>query len=424
MRLFLPLPLLLLISSIAIGQMDCRSTDYKQGLLSRTPSLLTEFSKIEAFTRSRLQHGAGIAVTGGGHGGKETAVITIPVIVHILYHSATENISDAQVLSQIAVLNRDYRKTNADTSAIPQYYSSMSADCGIQFALANLDTIGYPSSGIVRKYTDVQTFDINDRIKSSAKGGDDAWDRDRYLNIWVGNLNTGILGYSSMPGAPKEIDGVVIQYTAFGTQGTAHAPFNLGRTATHEIGHWLNLIHLWGDTDCGDDAVEDTPPQHGANRGTPGGIRVTCGNGPYGDMYMDYMDFTDDIGMHMFTSGQRDRMRTLFAEGGPRYAILSSNGLSSSTVISSQTPPLSSVMDGAPQLSIYPNPAQGPVSVIISEGSRIGSVLEVYNLTGQRMISVRIMRLTFQIDVSSLPGGVYFVGINDGKSNMVKLVKL
>ncbi|HZE84506.1 MAG TPA: hypothetical protein VE035_09365, partial [Puia sp.] len=214
MRQLLPLPLLFLIHSAVMGQMDCRSTDYKHELISRNPALITELQKIEAFTRSKLQRGAGITVTGTGHNGKGATVITIPVIVHIVYYSPAENISDAQVQSQIDVLNRDYRKLNADTSRIPQYYSPMATDCGIQFALAKVDTSGYATTGIVRKHTDVQTFGVDDRIKSSARGGDDAWDKDRYLNIWVGNLSQGILGYSSMPGAPKEVDGVTIQYTA------------------------------------------------------------------------------------------------------------------------------------------------------------------------------------------------------------------
>ena len=426
MRQFLPLPLLLLINSSAIGQMDCRSTVYKNELLSRDPALITEFQKIEGFTRSKLQQGAGITVTGtGGHGGKEATVITIPVIVHILYHSSAENISDAQIFSQIDVLNRDYRKSNADTALIPHYYSTMAADCGIQFSLAKVDTSGYATSGIVRKHTDVQTFGIDDRIKSSATGGDDAWDRDRYLNIWVGNLTAGILGYSSIPGTPREKDGVTVHYTAFGTQGTAQAPFNRGRTATHEIGHWLNMIHTWGDTDCGDDLVDDTPPQFGPNRGNPSGIKITCGNGPYGDMYMDYMDFTDDIGMHMFTNGQRDRMRTLFTEGGFRYPILSSNALGSSTTTSSQPPGLPPVTEGAPGLSIYPNPASGPVTVTITDGSRIGSLLDVYSQTGQRIMSVRISQLSFPLNVSSLPQGIYFIRVNDGKQkSMTKLVRI
>jgi hypothetical protein len=301
----------------------------------------------------------------------------------------------------------------------------MAADCGFQFALANVDTSGFATTGIIHKHTNVSTFLIDDHIKYSANGGDDAWDRDRYLNIWVGNLTGGILGYSSMPGASKEVDGVAINYTAFGTLGTATAPFNLGRTATHEIGHWLNMIHIWGDADCGDDKVDDTPPQHNANHGTPSGIQITCGNGPYGDMYMDYMDFTDDIGMHMYTYGQRDRMRSLFAVGGFRYPLLSSNALPSGPAAVSQQNPVTSVENIGSALSIYPNPARGAVTVNMTDGSMIGAVLEVYGQTGKKLMNERITRLNFQMDVSSLPGGIYFIHVNGAQQkSMIKLVKL
>ena len=269
------------------------------------------------------------------------------------------------------------------------------------------------------------TFNIDDHIKFSADGGDDAWDRDRYLNIWVGNLTGGILGYSSMPGASKDVDGVAVNYTAFGTTGTATTPFNLGRTTTHEIGHWLNMIHIWGDADCGNDQVDDTPPQHNANHGTPSGIQITCGNGPYGDMYMDYMDFTDDIGMHMFTYGQRDRMRTLFDEGGFRYPILSSNALSAGIATVSVTNPVSTIESGAPELSVYPNPAVSVVSVVLNDESTIGSMLEVYGPTGTRLMSERITRLSFQMDLSSLPAGIYFIHVNGAQQKgLIKLIKL
>jgi hypothetical protein len=430
MRQFLPLPLMLLINLSAIGQRDCRSVTYKNDMIGKDPGLVNTFQAIENFTRSKLRKEAGTIVTGADpagttHDGKAPDLITIPVVVHIVYNSSAQNISDEQVRTQIQVLNLDYRKLNADTTGIPGCFRTMAADCGFQFALANIDTSGFATTGIVRKHTSTATFDIDDRIKSSATGGDDGWDRDRYLNIWVGSLTGGILGYSSMPGASKASDGVVINYTAFGTTGTAVAPFNLGRTATHEIGHWLNMIHIWGDADCGDDKVDDTPPQHNANHGTPSGIQVTCGNGPYGDMYMDYMDFTDDIGMHMFTNGQRDRMRTLFAEGGFRYPLLSSNALSGGPVSVTQQNPVTTVAAIVQELSVYPNPARGNVSVNLSDVSTMGSVLEIYSQTGERLMSVRITALSFQMDLSSLPGGIYFIHVNGAQQKgMVKLVKI
>ena len=141
-------------------------------------------------------------------------------------------------------------------------------------------------------------------------GGIDAWPTQKYLNIWVCDLGGGLLGYAQFPGGPADTDGVVILNTAFGTTGIAAAPFNLGRTAVHEVGHWLNLNHIWGDTnDCsGTDHVDDTPKQQLPNYNKPAFPHVTCNNGPNGDMFVNYMDYVDDDTMVMFTPGQVARM--------------------------------------------------------------------------------------------------------------------
>jgi hypothetical protein len=149
----------------------------------------------------------------------------------------------------------------------------------------------------------------------------DPWPTDRYLNLWVCNLGSNLLGYAQFPGGPAATDGVVILYAAFGTQGTATAPFNKGRTATHEVGHYLNLRHIWGDrNDCtGNDFVTDTPPAGAANFGKPKFPHITCNNGPDGDMFMNYMDYVDDAAMVMFTTGQVARMNATLA--GPRKKL-------------------------------------------------------------------------------------------------------
>jgi hypothetical protein len=262
-------------------------------------------------------------------------------------------------------------------------------------------------------------------MKYSASGGDDAWDRDRYLNIWVCNLQGTTLGYSSLVGGPKGSDGIVIDYTAFGTTGTATAPYNLGRTATHEIGHWLNMIHVWGDADCGDDQVGDTPQQSQATYGDPTGIVISCGNTPYGNMYMNYMDFTDDLGMHMFTYGQRDRMRTLFAPGGFRYALLSSDAASVAALTTEWPTEVVTAGNRPRMLNLYPNPAVSQLSVKLNDAGSLGSMLEVYDQTGQRVMSSRVTDLSMGLDVSRLSSGVYFIRINDGQSaGGYKFVKL
>jgi hypothetical protein len=182
----------------------------------------------------------------------------------------------------------------------------------VEFALATADPEGDPTDGITRTATDVPAFADDDAVKSAATGGADPWPSDRYLNLWVAPLVEGLFGYAQLPGGPPETDGVVVTPIAFGTVGTVAPPFHLGRVATHEIGHWLNLLHIWGDDGdgCnGTDFVDDTPNQAGFNLGVPEFPHVTCDNGPNGDMFMNYMDFVDDVAMFMFTRGQADRIQ-------------------------------------------------------------------------------------------------------------------
>ena len=236
----------------------------------------------------------------------------IPVVVHIVYKTDEQNISEEQIKSQIDVLSADYRKKNEDISSVPSVFQPVVTDARIEFSLATTDPNGNPTNGITRTQTTLASFSDDDAVKSAATGGADPWPRDSYLNIWVCNLRGGLLGYAQFPGGPAATDGVVILYSAFGTTGTARAPFNRGRTATHEIGHWLNLRHIWGDDGegcSGDDFVADTPNQGGPNYGKPEFPTMSCMNGPHGDMFMNFMDYVDDSAMVMFSSGQVNRMQ-------------------------------------------------------------------------------------------------------------------
>ena len=246
----------------------------------------------------------------------------IPVVVHVVWKTSAQNISQAQIDSQIEVLNRDFRKRNADVSSVPGVFAGVAADARLEFRLADRDPAGNAHSGVVRVQTTRDNFGGDDAVKRASSGGSDAWPRDEYLNIWVCQLSGGLLGYAQFPGGPADTDGVVITHTGFGTTGTAAAPFNLGRTATHEIGHWLNLRHIWGDDGAGcsgSDFVDDTPNQGGSNGGKPSFPTISCNNGPNGDMFMNYMDYVDDDTMVMFTEGQVTRMHACL--DGPRSAI-------------------------------------------------------------------------------------------------------
>jgi Pregnancy-associated plasma protein-A len=235
-------------------------------------------------------------------------VLTIPVIVHVVFNTDRQNISDAQVESQIDVLNLDFRAQNPDLANAPAVWRPLATDAQLQFRLAD----------IRRVHTDRASY-VDDKVKFANSGGSPVIDPDRNLNIWVCNLDE-VLGYAYFPGVNPSIDGVVINFECFGTEGTAADPFNLGRTATHEIGHYLNLFHIWGgDTpSCSDsDFVEDTPNQSKPNFNKPPFPQISCNNGPNGDMFMNYMDYVDDDTMFMFTAQQVVRMRTALGEARP-----------------------------------------------------------------------------------------------------------
>ncbi|MBI4700687.1 MAG: zinc metalloprotease [Deltaproteobacteria bacterium] len=256
-----------------------------------------------------------------GPAAHRTGIVRIPVVVHVVYEKPEQNITLAQIRSQIRVLNRDFRAKNKDRLGTPQPWQGLVADAAVEFFLARQDPDGKPTKGVTRTKTARASFGTGDTVKAAATGGADPWPTDCYLNIWVCKLGGGLLGYAQFPGGPAQTDGVVILHRAFGTKGTAAAPFNLGRTTTHEVGHWLNLRHIWGDTeDCsGTDYVEDTPNAALPNYGVPAFPSVSCNNGPNGDMFMNYMDYVDDRAMYMFTSQQVARMRA--ALDGPRAAV-------------------------------------------------------------------------------------------------------
>lgn len=246
-------------------------------------------------------------------------VVTIPVVFHILYNTAAENISEAQVMSQLDILNEDFRRLNADQDNV----WSQAADTQIEFCLASQDPNGNPTDGILRVPTNLTSFGTNDAMKFTSQGGSDAWPASDYMNFWVCDLGSSLLGYAQFPGGPASTDGIVCNYTATGSTGTASAPFDLGRTATHEVGHYLNLRHIWGDGGCGaSDFVDDTPDSDGPNYGCALGS-AACGTT---DMVQNYMDYSDDACMNLFTQGQSDRMNALFAPGGARASLVSSPG--------------------------------------------------------------------------------------------------
>ena len=252
------------------------------------------------------------------------AVYRIPVVVHVVYASNQQNLSVAQVQSQIDVLNEDFRRLNPDAGNTLPQFQSVAADTGIEFCLATVDPSGQPTNGITRRQTTVQGFSpFFDDVKSAATGGTNPWPASQYLNIWTCPLTFGVLGYATPPGTPANLDGVVIDWGFFGRPGLSALPgFGSGRTCTHEVGHYLNLFHLWGGFGgCGDDdQVADTPNQAAPTNGCTTN-QSSCGSL---DMSQNYLDYTNDSCMNLFTQGQATRMRALFGPGGARVSLLTS----------------------------------------------------------------------------------------------------
>ena len=298
--------LFLLFTSLIFAQERCGTTEYMLQIESKYPEIIAERMKLEKniqkwITKNPDYH--------------QKTIITVPVVVHVVYNAPQENISDQQIQSQIDVLNKDYRRTNIDNIMTPSVWTSIAADCEIEFCLASTDPNGNNTNGITRTQTTTSSFSMQgDPVKDVSSGGKDAWPNNDYLNIWVCKLSGGLLGYATTPfGSIGSDDGVVIGYSYFGTMGTVQNPYNKGRTATHEVGHWLNLEHLWGGGwgSCGNDNVSDTPTQEEENYGCPAfphNANSCNTTNSDGDMFMNYMDYSNDGCMNMFTQGQKTRM--------------------------------------------------------------------------------------------------------------------
>ncbi|MGV6846051.1 MAG: zinc metalloprotease [Lutibacter sp.] len=291
------------------GKTRCVSMKVLNRQLKENPGLERKMFNIEKSTREFIaakkpsgNPGNGGGGNGGGGGSTPTPYtgpITIPVYVHVIYANSSQNVSDARISSQINVLNQDYN--DSDYSDVPGEFQGVGANIGITFTLG----------GVARHSDATASWGTNDAVKAAYPPVPG------YLNFWVCNIGGGILGYAQFPGGNPDTDGVVIGSDYFGVTG---GTYGLGRTATHEVGHWLNLRHIWGDGRCRqDDFVADTPSSDRANYGCPAYPTVHCKSN---DMTMNYMDYTDDACMNMFTLGQKDRIRALFAAGGARESFV------------------------------------------------------------------------------------------------------
>ena len=294
------------VATSVASRKSCPSEEIRANLLANDADAKARYLALENGTEKFIQARKAGRVLADG-------TIEIPVVVNVLYRTSAENISDARIAEQISVLNKDFGATNSDISKVPSEFSAVAAgDTKVRFRLAKT----------VRKSTTVRSWKTNDAMKKSSSKGIDATDPTQYFNIWVVGDMSSILGYATFPeSSGLWNDGVVLAAPFVGVTG-ASAPYNLGRTATHEVGHYLNLRHIWGDANCGSDLVADTPTQTTANYGRPTyPLMNTCGGVSRSVMFMNYMDYVDDAAMFMFSAGQKDRMQAVLTSTGARKGL-------------------------------------------------------------------------------------------------------
>jgi hypothetical protein len=288
-----------LAETTAAPARQCASHEVLEEQLRTDPQRAIYLDELERKTEA--YQGRGVNMRGTGK-------LYIPTVVNVVLPNAAQ-VTDAQIQRQLEVLNRDFNRTNSELSNSGVYLAGYPyndvANCQIEFYIQNTAT------DINRRSTSSPaSFGSNDAVKKTSSGGLDPESATTKMNMWVCDLSSGLLGYAQFPGGSSATDGVVIDYQAFGTQASysMYQQFNLGRTATHEVGHWVNLRHIWGDKRCGNDLVDDTPGHDASNGGCPSStLRSSCAGKPL-EQWMNYMDYTDDRCMYMFTAGQKIRM--------------------------------------------------------------------------------------------------------------------
>jgi hypothetical protein len=346
----------------------------------------------------------------------------IPTIVHIIHNSnenvgSGRNISATRVVEQLQVLNDDFRRTNADKTNTPSYFTGVAADCEVNFCLVTRYPSGHPSagqilpekginrvsaasiSGVSNTSSGYSMSTIDNTIKPAT-----FWNPAEVMNIWVCQLQSGLLGYATFPGTGfNSTQGTVIGYQYFGLTGGS---YGLGRTTTHEIGHFLGLYHIWGDDNgacSGSDQCSDTPNQANATGGCPSGKKTDACTSGNGIMYQNYMDYSNDACMNIFTEKQKARIQSTLATSTYRKTL---NSFSATLCAPTSVDDIQGV-DG---ISIYPNPTKNMINInfTIIKNSEIS----IFNMLGEVVyLTNSFSKNSISVDMSNQPNGVYFVRV-------------
>lgn len=430
----------LIVSTISFSQepMRCgshRAIDYQE---SRTPGYKKHVE--DAFEYAKKHKEESLE--------KSDTEVTIPVVFHIVFSTPEQNLSDDVIQNQIAILNEDFQRLNADTSEMRSVFNAVKGSTNIHFELAQLDPNGNPTTGITRTSTATQSFGtINlllgnfadvEKVKSSTQGGKSPWNPNKYLNIWVCNMSLNIggndtpllLGYGTPPiglpnwpsgSTPNLVDGVVIQYQCVGSNNPNELEIGgdeidvVGRTVTHEVGHYLGLRHIWGDGDCTQqDGINDTPNALAQSEGDCNLSKNTCVDNIFGmdlpDMVENFMDYSAETCQNTFTQGQAELMCSVLQN--QRFSLVNIN----SAVIHE--------IKNETDARVYPVPACTELNLVTSEPMQ--GTIKVVDINGATMSQQRMNNSDHnKIDVCDLKNGVYFVQIesSDAQTKTLKFVK-
>lgn len=300
----------LFIKTHSQNNFNCTSHTKYEELLKTNSQFRINQELLEAETQTYIKNKASQKTS--------SATYIIPVVFHVIHTGGTGNISNIQIIDQIDILNKEFQRQQADTSLTPSPFKPFAAPFSVEFRLATIDPSGNCTNGIDRIYSTISACSVNeDDIKSISY-----WPNNKYLNIWLtesmhysGQTGCSGGGYATFPGGTPTLDGINIRGDLIGSIGTAATNSGwgnfFGRYLIHELGHWFNLRHIWGDMSCGNDFVSDTPPAEQSNSGCPAfpyNSFNTCGSGADGEMFTNYMDYTNGPCLNMFTSGQVARM--------------------------------------------------------------------------------------------------------------------